>query len=70
MSNPTETTLPPLSPTRAFVVELREPTRDGTELFRGRVEHVLSGQMTTFESVEELLAFVRVVSGSATPARI
>ena len=68
MRNFKEAPLPPLSPTRAFVVELREPAPSDAELFCGRVEHVLSGRMTTFDSLEELVAFVRAVSGSATPA--
>ena len=34
----------------------------------GRVEHVVSGQMTHFHSVEELLVFiVRVLAGVSAP---
>jgi hypothetical protein len=52
----------PTLPTKpAVVVQLRaQPT--GVPLsWDGRVEHVVSGQMTHFHALEELLAFVRRV---------
>lgn len=48
-----------LSPHRAFVVQFRmgaEPER-----FMGRVEHITSGQAARFQSLEELLGFIRRV---------
>jgi hypothetical protein len=57
----------PLSPHRAFVVQLREHADVERGHWVGRVEHVTSGQATHFHSREELLAFiVRVL---ASPAR-
>jgi hypothetical protein len=55
---------PLLSPRRAFVIQFRAETNDLQERFAGRVEHVVSGQTTHFQSVEELLAFIsRVLAG-------
>ena len=48
----------PLSPHRAFVVQLRERANVEAGQWFGRVEHVTSGQATHFQSLEELLAFV------------
>jgi hypothetical protein len=56
----------PLSPHRAFVVQLRENTDVGRGQWAGRVEHVTSGQATHFQSLEQLLAFVaRVLAAIA-----
>ena len=56
----------PLSPYRAFVVQLTENTDVERGQWAGRVEHVTSGQATRFQSVEELLAFVgRVLAAPA-----
>jgi hypothetical protein len=56
----------PLSPQRAFVVQLRERTDVERGQWAGRVEHVTSGQAAHFESVEELLAFiVRILASGA-----
>ena len=54
---------PPLSlPTnRAFVVQLRAQPPGVPLAWDGRVEHVVSGQMTHFHALEELLAFMRRV---------
>jgi hypothetical protein len=47
----------------AFVVQFRAEAKLGTGQCTGRVEHVVSGQATHFDSVEELLAFMaRVLS--------
>jgi hypothetical protein len=48
----------PLSVTRAFVVQLRADTVVEQGALAGRVEHVVSGQATDFESLEALLAFM------------
>jgi hypothetical protein len=42
----------------AFVVQFRVETDVERDRFAGRVEHVVSGQATRFQSLEELLAFV------------
>lgn len=51
-------TLSPLSPHWAFVVQFRTETQVEAGHLRGRVEHVVSGQATHFQSLEELLAFI------------
>ena len=48
----------PLSVTRAFVVQFRADTAVEQEHLAGRVEHVVSGQATDFQSLETLLAFI------------
>lgn len=48
----------PLSPHRAFVVQFRAETKVARGRYAGRVEHVVSGRMTHFASLEELLAFI------------
>ena len=48
----------PLSVTRAFVVQLRADTVVEQGHLAGRVEHVVSGQATDFQSLETLLAFM------------
>ena len=48
----------PLSPHRAFVVQLRDHADVERGHWVGRVEHVTSGQATRFQSLEELLTFV------------
>jgi hypothetical protein len=54
-----------LSPTRAFVVQLRG--RPGA--FAGRVEHIASGEAARFESGDELLAFLRRETSSRRDQR-
>jgi len=48
----------PLSVTRAFVVQFRADTVVEQGRLAGRVEHVISGQATAFQSLETLLAFM------------
>ena len=48
----------PLSVTRAFVVQLRSDAAVEQGHLAGRVEHVVSGQATDFQSLETLLAFM------------
>ena len=60
----------PLSPHRAFVVQFRVETDVERGRFVGRVEHVVSGQATHFQSLEELLAFIgRVLATVRAPPR-
>jgi hypothetical protein len=51
----------PLPTDRAFVVWVRAQPPGATLVWDGRVEHVVSGQATHFQSVDELLAFLRRV---------
>jgi hypothetical protein len=56
----------PLSPHRAFVIQLTEDMDAEHGRWAGRAEHVTSGQATRFQSLDELLAFVsRVVTALA-----
>ena len=50
-----------LSVHRAFVVHLRTSSNVARGPIEGRVEHVVSGQSTHFDSLEELLAFMAQV---------
>jgi hypothetical protein len=60
----------PLSPQRAFVVQFRVETKLERGQCAGRVEHVVSGQATHFQSLEELLAFMaRVLATVRAPPR-
>ena len=51
----------PLPTNRAFVVQLRAQPPGAPFSWDGRVEHVVSGQMTHCHSLEELMAFIRRV---------
>ena len=62
---------PPLVPEHTFVVQLRADTQVEMGQVAGRIEHLVSRQAITFESLETLLAFmarvlreVREASGS------
>ncbi|MBI3757991.1 MAG: hypothetical protein HY267_08445 [Deltaproteobacteria bacterium] len=59
----------PLSVHWAFVVHFRLSTDVAQERIAGRVEHVVSGQSTHFDSLEELLAFVARVLTQHTERR-
>ena len=48
----------PLSPHWAFVVQLRQGTTLTAAHLQGRIEHLVSGQATTFTSLEEARAFM------------
>ena len=48
---------------RAFVVQLTASTVISREHIAGRIEHVVSGQSTHFQSLEGLLAFIAQVFG-------
>jgi hypothetical protein len=49
---------PSLPTNRAFVVQFRPPPTDAAPAYAGRVEHLESGQVARFQSLEELLAFI------------
>jgi hypothetical protein len=58
----------PLAARRAFVVQLRGGTEPTPHWFVGRVEHVSTGQAATFQSIDDLLAFIgRVLSQPDEP---
>jgi hypothetical protein len=58
----------PLPTNRAFVVQMRAQPPGSPLVWDGRVEHVVSGQMTHFHSLEELVAFIsRVLAGVPAP---
>ena len=60
----------PLSVHRAFVVHLRANSDVTHGRVAGRVEHVASGQVTHFASLEGLLAFMaRVLATVRAPPR-
>lgn len=52
---------PPLSPHWAFVVQFRVGTELESGRIWGKVEHVVSGQATHFESLDELMTFMTQV---------
>jgi len=58
----------PLPTNRAFVVLLRAQPPGAPLCWDGRVEHVVSGQMEHFHSLDELLVFIyRVLAGVSAP---
>jgi hypothetical protein len=59
---------PTLPTNRAFVVQFRAQPTGAPLGCEGRVEHVISGQATYFQSLEELWAFMRrVLAGVQAP---
>jgi hypothetical protein len=59
---------PTLPTNRAFVVQFRAQPSAASGGWEGRVEHVVSGQVTHFHALEELLAFIRrVLTDVQTP---
>jgi hypothetical protein len=59
---------PPLPTNRAFVVQFRAQPSGAPLGWDGRVEHVVSGQVTHFHTLEELLAFMsRVLTEVSAP---
>jgi hypothetical protein len=60
---------PSLPSNRAFVVQFRSPPAGEPARYDGRVEHLVSGQVARFHSLEELLAFmIRMLSDVAAPS--
>jgi hypothetical protein len=54
---------PSLPSNRVFVVQFRLPPTGEPSRYDGRVEHLVSGQVVRFHSLEELLAFmIRVLA--------
>jgi hypothetical protein len=54
---------PSLPTNRAFVVQFRPDPPEGPPQYVGRAEHLASGQVARFQSLEELLAFmIRVLT--------
>jgi hypothetical protein len=54
---------PSLPTNRAFVVQFRVPLTGASPGYEGRVEHLASGQVARFHSLEELLTFmIRVLT--------
>jgi hypothetical protein len=49
---------PSLPTDRAFVVQFRAKATGASSPYDGRVEHLVSGQVTRFHSLEELLTFM------------
>ena len=49
---------PSLPTNRAFVVQFRLPAEGTAPTYAGRVEHVVSGAVRRFQSLEELLEFI------------
>jgi len=52
---------PAFLPERAFVVQIKTDAGVASGSLTGRVEHVVSGEATGFESSDELLAFLSAV---------
>jgi hypothetical protein len=51
--------LPPrLSPDRAFVVQLENASAAQRRRLKGRVEHLITGEVRRFESTADLVAFM------------
>jgi hypothetical protein len=61
-----QTDQPSLPTHRAFVVQVHAAAELNNGQFTGRVEHIVSGQVTHFYSVEELRAFIVQVLMTAT----
>ena len=60
------TTQPAYPTQRAFVVQLHAETDVAQSEVRGRAEHIVSGQVTYFQTVEELAQFmVHVLTSTA-----
>ena len=49
---------PSLPTNRAFLVQFRTHSMVASPSYAGRVEHVVSGEGTRFQSLDELLAFM------------
>ena len=55
---------PPYAPAQAFVVQFGRETVVDTGRLAGRVEHVVSGKVSRFQSLDELVAFMTEVLGT------
>jgi hypothetical protein len=66
--------MPPSQPTyptqRAFVVQLHTETDVAQHEVWGRAEHIVSGQVTYFKTMDELVQFmVRILTSPAEPSQ-
>ena len=52
---------PAFAPAQAFVVQFGRETDPDAGHMAGRVEHVVSGKVARFQSVDELMAFMTAV---------
>ena len=52
---------PSLPTNRVFVVQFRAQPTGASSLYDGRVEHLVSGQVAQFHSLEELMVFMMSV---------
>jgi hypothetical protein len=60
---------PPLPTNHAFLVQFRAQSPETPMAWEGRVEHVVSGQVTHFHALEELLTFIQhVLAGVQRPS--
>lgn len=63
---------PSLPANLAFVVQFRAQSCDAPQHWAGRVEHLVSGQASQFQSLDELCCFIarvrRHVQGQQDPA--
>ena len=55
-----------LAPGWAFVVQLREGTAFDSHNLCGRIEHVVTGRSTLFDSLEQARAFMELVMAHPT----
>jgi hypothetical protein len=54
---------PSLPSDRVFVVQFRAQSAGASSSYDGRIEHLVSGQVARFQSLEELLSFmIRVLT--------
>lgn len=53
---------------KAFVLQFAAEAGPETGVFRGRVQHVATGEQASFQSLDELWAFVRGVLLEPPPA--
>ena len=64
------TSLPAYSTQRAFVVQSHADTDVAQHEVQGRAEHIVSGQVTCFQTVEELTQFmVQVLTSTTEPCK-
>jgi hypothetical protein len=64
VKSPRKTPIKSLPPERAFVVQLEADTDLSAGDVAGRIEHIVSGRAARFQSLSQLLAFLRRVVGS------
>ena len=65
--SPVAPSQPSLPTNRVFVVQFRIPPPGAPTRYDGRVEHLVSGQVARFHTLEELLAFMIRVLAEVPP---